>query len=348
MNPNNPSNDSHWLLGDITDFVSGEECAITLECKNPFWTAKFRYRLKDKCKEELLARMASRRAMAAFLVEREQAVDFSIPWIGTPRALAVDLKDRQFYEFTLSTGASYFRIHRDHPQFSDLQRAVDRENVALIIDWDSRTVQHCVIPYSRRLCRGDESPPLRMSDPPRTDPQNATTMFQALSDLDCKEGRAHNNTCIPYLYPLDGCEARAHAGWDHLRANFDQWQDSLVKIRAGGTAKRFCHPNNPSSDKLMRWEFHVAVAVAVESDDEFLILDPALFSEPKPILVWIKRFEGNEDWERMPVNAFKRDKDWTVDDKLNCTRKHLEYLRDCLDYEICLRRGQWPPYHTCP
>jgi hypothetical protein len=123
-------------------------------------------------------------------------------------------------------------------------------------------------------------------------PNEATYLFNCVSSASCDPSDP-TPSCIPFLFPDAGCEARAHemcnliirAGYQPMKV----WNYSLdplhpMKVRT----------NNSPACKV-KWYFHVAVALVVQApgalDIQLIVLDPSLFLEdgPVPVDVWQNR-----------------------------------------------------------
>ncbi|AHG88081.1 hypothetical protein J421_0544 [Gemmatirosa kalamazoonensis] len=149
--------------------------------------------------------------------------------------------------------------------------------------------------------------------------------------------------CIPFLYPDDGCWARAHEMCRlmlgmHLTPR-KVWIDGSLHTPT---------KNNPSC--FVNWGWHVAPTLCVRGPGFFrrrrMVIDPALFTAPVTEATW-KSVQGDP-------NATLTDTDWTQfwhgggpdDAAYTNTNYYLDVYRDALQ----LRAAQQgtPPYANCP
>lgn len=115
-------------------------------------------------------------------------------------------------------------------------------------------------------------------------PQRAQELFEKLSSCDAQGEPA---SCIPFLYPDDGCTGRAHEVCRLLMAEGEQpgkvWNYGFLEADT---------PNHPDCEVC--WDWHVAPTLAVEVGGriELRVIDPALFrTGPVPLATWKDRQE---------------------------------------------------------
>ena len=100
--------------------------------------------------------------------------------------------------------------------------------------------------------------------------------------------------CIPFLYPDNGCHARAQEMCSRIQASGILEADQQP-AKVWNYSRDRAHPlvvktsNVPMCE--LRWRFHVAVALEVQATGEqgtqMLVLDPALFpGGPVPVATW--------------------------------------------------------------
>ncbi len=117
--------------------------------------------------------------------------------------------------------------------------------------------------------------------------------FEWLRDLrflrDPEPGRDTEPRRISWLYPDDGCFARAAM----MRRKFVEWESDNSLPRSRGPQKVFVFGSlrvetNNSPSGMVRWWYHVAPIVRV--GDEVLVVDPALSpAEPLTLTDWALR-----------------------------------------------------------
>lgn len=119
-----------------------------------------------------------------------------------------------------------------------------------------------------------EAPPVTVT------PQRASELFHLVSAQTC-DPRTDPPPCIPFLYPDDGCWARAH-------------QMCRLMIGAGAQPGKVWiygslsvdTRNNPHCS--VPWGYHVAPTLQVKDGAtvQTMVLDPSLFSQPVPEATW--------------------------------------------------------------
>lgn len=99
--------------------------------------------------------------------------------------------------------------------------------------------------------------------------------------------------CMPFAFPDDGCQGRAHVMCQKLSTASEERPD-LPDVLSGkiwrhgrlNEAYEVGTPNAPTCN--VRWLFHCAPLIRL-TDDTLRVLDPALFKEPKPPEEWENR-----------------------------------------------------------
>lgn len=126
------------------------------------------------------------------------------------------------------------------------------------------------------------------------DEQEATKLCLAMHDLGCRT--TVNDTCTPFIFPKDGCHARAHEMCEQLLKGHGV-RAAKIWIYASGNAltKATLCPQTPNAPGcVVCWNYHVAPLVRVEigNAEEWQVIDPALFNrEDGPVTIgrWIDR-----------------------------------------------------------
>lgn len=148
--------------------------------------------------------------------------------------------------------------------------------------------------------------------------------------------------CIPFLYPDDGCWARAH---EMCRLMIGMGlSPNKVWIRG---SLRVNTRNNPSC--FVRWGWHVAPTLCVRGPGWFqtqrMVIDPSLFTTPVSEATW-KSVQGDPSATLTDTNA---DQFWPsggTDPTYSSTNYYLAIYR----LELLNRSNAFgpPPYAACP
>src|SRR6185295_10983365 len=122
----------------------------------------------------------------------------------------------------------------------------------------------------------------------------AQEVFDALKATSC-DPLSVPAPCIPFLYPDDGCWARAHEMCRLMIADGAQPEKIWIfgTLPPGGISEytdpplHVISPNKPECD--VRWYWHVAptLQVTTGSGTETWIIDPSLFPGPVPKATWV-------------------------------------------------------------
>jgi hypothetical protein len=169
----------------------------------------------------------------------------------------------------------------------------------------------------------------------------AQQVFDAMSALSCNP-LTIPPPCIPFLYPDDGCWARAHEMCRLMLA----MGLSPKKVWIRGSLHVNTR-NNPSC--YVNWGWHVAPTLCVRGpgflQTQRMVIDPSLFTTPVSELTW-KSVQGD-------VNASLTDTDasqyWPyggTDPTYTDTNLRLAYYRLQLQNRANLYGA--PPYANCP
>jgi len=128
--------------------------------------------------------------------------------------------------------------------------------------------------------------------------QQAQQLFDAMNVLTCDPLNAAS-PCIPYMYPFNGCWARAHQMCRLMLAQGvtpqKVWNYGVLTVKSAN-----------SSNCTVNWAWHVAPIVAVDlgTGPQSYVIDPSIFSEPVPQSVWVS-VQGDP-------NATQQVTGWTV------------------------------------
>ena len=149
--------------------------------------------------------------------------------------------------------------------------------------------------------------------------------------------------CIPFLYPDDGCWARAHE-MCRLMINMGL---SPKKVWIQGTLY-VSTKNNPACG--VHWNWHVASTLCVRGPGLFqtqrMVIDPALFTTPVTQAMW-KGVQGDPSATLTPSNASIYYLWSSITDPTYAqTNQKLDYYRSKLQTRS-VNEGP-PPYASCP
>jgi hypothetical protein len=170
---------------------------------------------------------------------------------------------------------------------------------------------------------------------------NAQLVFDAMAARSC-DPLTVPAPCIPFLYPDDGCWARAHE-MSRLMINMGV---SPAKVWIRGNLHVNTR-NNPSC--FVDWGWHVAPTICVRDRFPFshrAVIDPSLFTTPVTPTTW-KSVQGDPgasltytSWVQYWPQA------GTTDPAFVDTNQRLAYYR----LQLQLRATQFgpPPYAACP
>jgi glutaminase-like protein len=93
--------------------------------------------------------------------------------------------------------------------------------------------------------------------------------------------------CIPFLYPDDGCWARAHE-MCRLMINMGLSPRKVWIDRSAGHQLHVSTKNNPQC--YVEWYWHVAPTLCVRGPEfwqwQTMVIDPSLFDAPVPLATW--------------------------------------------------------------
>lgn len=169
--------------------------------------------------------------------------------------------------------------------------------------------------------------------------QQAKQLFDDMNALTCDPVTV-TPPCIPFMYPFNGCWARAH-------------QMCRLMLAQGITPQKvWIHGNllvksANSSNCLVSWAWHVAPIVEVDlgTGPQSYVIDPSIFSEPVSQAVWAS-VQGDP-------NATLQVTSWTI--YIGSTTDPYPYNQpdpwvdaDLLNFRTLLQNeNPPPPYATC-
>jgi glutaminase-like protein len=174
-------------------------------------------------------------------------------------------------------------------------------------------------------------------------PTRAQQLFDAMAARTC-DPLTVPAPCIPFLYPDDGCWARAHE-MSRLMIGMGV-TPSKVWIRAS-TVLHVLTRNNPTCS--VYWGWHVAPTICVRSRFPFsdrMVIDPSLFLTPVTVAAW-KNIQ-NDPGASLTFTSWTQywPQAGTTDPAFTDTNMRLAYYR----LQLQNRSVQFgpPPYANCP
>jgi hypothetical protein len=179
--------------------------------------------------------------------------------------------------------------------------------------------------------------------------QKANETFSLVNGLSCQP-LSPIAPCITFLYPDDGCYARAH---EMCRLMGLQGVSSRKVFNYAGSNNDLLvqTKNHPSCS--VSWWYHVAPTLRVRKSFpkvEEQVIDPALFTGPVTTAVWqTKQIDPNATLVGTDASVYFRNKSGstvTYDNSYTDTNATLADFRDALKARS-LQQGP-PPYANCP
>jgi Glutaminase len=182
------------------------------------------------------------------------------------------------------------------------------------------------------------------SAPPTISLDEAKRLFRLCANTTCNP-KTILAPCIPFLYPRNGCWARAHEMYRLMSAQgspppWKLWNYGNLAVKTR---------NDPKC--VVGWGWHVAPAVYVEinGQNHFLVIDPSMFSEPVSWETWqnaqgdptsaLHTTEGTVFYRLEGGNN-------SYDPKYEATKRHLDLVR--LEWKNMIINDGPPPYAKCP
>lgn len=234
----------------------------------------------------------------------------------------------------------------DDAVLSELRRALETRASLAVTITDAFKVVHAV-PYSPLL---DASVPATLVEPAAFEPDDcvppgrAQELFDLCAGFSC-EPRVPRPPCIPFLYPDDGCWARAH---DMARLIIAAGARPMKVWIYGKLLTQT--DNNPCC--FVKWRFHVAPTICVRagrSRGEVQVIDPSLFKTPVPVAKWAS-VQGDPDATFASTAA---DIYWNVDMQVEMDPRYKQTNWWLAHFRLQLRlrsltSGVGPPPYVCP
>jgi hypothetical protein len=173
--------------------------------------------------------------------------------------------------------------------------------------------------------------------------RRAQEIFDAMSATSCNPNGIAA-PCIPFLYPDDGCWARAH----EMRRLMNLMGIYPKKVWIDGSLHTLTR-NNPIC--YVDWGWHVAPTICVRKSwllwwwpAERMVIDPALFTTPVTKDQW-KSVQGDPNATLTETPGYDYYFGQT-DDTYSETNWYLQYYRTELQNRV--NQSGPPPYANCP
>lgn len=171
----------------------------------------------------------------------------------------------------------------------------------------------------------------------------AQQIFDAMAAASC-DPLTVPAPCIPFLYPDDGCWARAH---EMCRLMIKMGLSPRKVWISASTVLHVNTRNNPAC--FVDWGWHVAPTLLVRGPSFFQVqsrvIDPSLFTTPVAETTW-KSVQGDANATLTETDASQFWQWGGSDPSYSDTNYYLAYYRIDLQYRS-INHGP-PPYANCP
>ncbi|MVT52601.1 hypothetical protein GPL17_19145 [Bradyrhizobium yuanmingense] len=254
--------------------------------------------------------------------------------------------DADTMEVELHLSPARHVLKRSNPDFErlrgDLQRAAKSGTGVILTETEDHEVidvRETASPFE--LEKSIEEAPAPRAAAAAISLQDAEKLFATLNGKSCNP-KTPQDPCITFLYPDDGCYARAH----EMCRLIGTAQSGKVWNYGKLTAKTLNHPNCK-----VEWKYHVATTVPVKigGTTASYVLDPSLFSKPVTIATWtgVQGDSGSTTVETGAEPLYRApDGKITKDDDYSQTKSALVTFRMKLKDRSSSTDGA-PPYEKC-
>jgi glutaminase-like protein len=294
-------------------------------------------------KSILERRIKSKMPVAMRLLADSIVDDLYIPRVY--RVISVSSPEDGEVQVELELSHAVSKLKATHKQFdvmlSLLLDAIKRDGPLLITHAQQNIVDvtSTSIPLPEPTV-GEE----RVQSPPQPVSLEKVLQWHRLVSLDSCNPKKPGAKCIPFLFPDDGCWARAHDMCRQTTIPQKVW------IRAVRPSKlNVMTPNSPECG--VTWYWHVAplVTVADALPEREYVVDPSLFpNAPVPLAEWCAKQSGNATLQTTSARtfAYTREGSPIFDDDFSKTESVLQDYRDALELRSSHPAGP-PPYGHC-
>jgi hypothetical protein len=241
-------------------------------------------------------------------------------------------------------------LKRSNPDFQEILDALEsakKDNARILL---TETMRDCQIIDVRRAPNPpavaalaeplEEVPPTERAEKAVTQDQ-AEQIFNLVHGKNCVP-QTPAPPCIPFMYPRDGCWARAHEMCRLIA--LDGFEARKVWIYG---SLEVATPN--ALDCKVNWRYHVAPTILVDtgSMSQVQVIDPSMFNAPVPQATWVNA-QGDSSavtadtdasvYYRSPAGGLSHDNDYS-DTKIQLKR----YRRQLQLASV----PEPPPYSHC-
>lgn len=241
-------------------------------------------------------------------------------------------------------------LRRKNPDFQDilnaLQIALEEESEVVVTDTLDGYQIIDVKPLPKpRMAAAPQARPTPPPPPTQVTPQKAQQLFDLVKSINC-DPNTTPSPCIPFMYPDNGCWARAHEMCRIIIGEGEQ--PEKIWIYGDLHVQTSNHPNC----QIPGWGWHIAptLLVSTSTGTESYVIDPSLFNGPIRQDQW-KRVQGDPNAILEPSNAsfYKRGQGESYeeydDSAYTKTRNDLDFYRGRLKNRSSISGP--PPYNSC-
>jgi glutaminase-like protein len=250
-------------------------------------------------------------------------------------------------EVTLTVSQARHVVRANNPNrdalVKQLERARDAKTVVLVTEDDDGIidVQPALGPAGSRFPGLTGTPPAK-TEPPATciTEQRAKQLFALCAATTCAPNTVPP-PCIPFMYPDNGCWARAHEMCRLILAQGVQPKKVWIHGHLDAATRN-------RSNCLVAWAWHVAPIVCVEDDytpQHMEVIDPSLFTGPVTEAVW-KGVQGDPAATLTETDAALYLEGNQYDPTYARTVADLANFRNLLNLRWI--NDHAPPYANCP
>ena len=261
------------------------------------------------------------------------------------RILALDAVADGNYEVRFTESQAGHYLLRGNPDFADLLNALEaaRDSGTAVLITATRDEHEIIDVRPAPVPTQSPGPPPEDPPPSIVSEAQATQLFNAMAATSCDPFTIPPG-CIPFLFPDDGCYARAHEMVRLMRLQNIEAEKIWI-FASGDNNLKPATANHP--DCKVGWWYHVAptLQVTTSSGTEKRVIDPSLMSGPATADAWRQRqadlaatFQYTDATPFWPNNG-GNDDDYTL------TNMYLQQKRLLLQDRV---NDYGPLPYTCP
>jgi Glutaminase len=274
------------------------------------------------------------------------------------RAVEVESIDPQASgdaDILLRVSSAVHHVRRSNPDFTELLehlRAALRDGTTVLVT-ETRDGHDIIdvrptFPGPGLITSSRQAPPLAELGVAGIDAAEAVRLFGVVSGTTCNPS-SPVEPCIPFLFPDDGCWARAH---EMCRLIMGEGTTTPAKMWIYCGPGAYLHVrtgNHPACNVTWGWHVAPTVTVALPGGDETMVIDPSLFTEPVRVEHW-KSVQGDPAavCEASDASVFTRGRGGShvsYDPAYTETKQILQHFRDELLARVTASGP--PPYVAC-